>query len=142
METWVLIVHVATSLFMCGLCWFVQVVHYPLFLTIRDEDFPAYEKKNFVTAYLTVPVMTVEMLTGLYLVYQHPELLYWLNTVFLMVIALSTAILQVPYHLRLMRVEDRALIKKLIATNWIRTISWTIRMVLLCLLLHQYLNLN
>lgn len=139
---WVFIIHIATTLFMCGLCWFVQVVHYPLFLSIRGEDFPAYEKKNFVTAYLTVPVMTVEMLTGLYLVYQNPELLYWLNTALLIAIALSTAFLQVPYHLRLMRETDRQLIKKLIATNWIRTISWTIRMVLLCLLLNRYLNIS
>ena len=138
--TWIFIVHTASTLFMCGLCWFVQLVHYPLFLSIREEDFSDYEKKNFVTAYLTVPVMTVEMLTGLYLVYQNQEPLYLINTGLLIVIALSTAFLQVPYHLKLMQVADRTLIKKLIRTNWIRTLSWTIRMVILCVLLDQYMK--
>ena len=138
--TWIFIVHTVTTLFMCGLCWFVQLVHYPLFLSIREEDFSDYEKKNFVTAYLTVPVMTVEMLTGLYLVYQNQEPLYLINTGLLIVIALSTAFLQVPYHLKLMQVADRILIRKLIRTNWIRTLSWTIRMVILCVLLDQYMK--
>ena len=140
--TWVFIVHLVTSLFMCGLCWFVQVVHYPLFLTIRPEDFPAYEQKNFVTAYLTVPLMCIELLTGLYLVYQQPEMLYVLNTALLFVIALSTAILQVPYHLKLMKVADVGLIKKLIRSNWIRTIAWTLRALLLAYVLFKMLPKN
>lgn len=133
---WIFVVHVATSFFMCGLCWFVQIVHYPLFLSIRPEDFPSYERKNFVTAYLTVPIMVIEMLSGLYLLYQIPEWPYILNAMLLIVIALSTAIFQVPYHLRLMQETNRALIKKLIRTNWIRTLSWTLRGFVLSYLLY------
>lgn len=54
---------------MAGLCWFVQVVHYPLFREIPLADFPKYERKNFVTGFVTVPVMTIELATGLYLLY-------------------------------------------------------------------------
>ena len=133
---WVFIVHLFTSLFMCGLCWFVQIVHYPLFLAIRTEDFPAYEQKNFVTAYLTVPVMTVEMFTGVYLLYQNPDTFYIINVVLLVVIGLSTAIYQVPMHLKLMQEVNRPLIEKLIRTNWIRTIAWTLRSALLLYLLN------
>ena len=133
---WIFVVHLATSFFMCGLCWFVQIVHYPLFLSIRSEDLPGYERKNFVTAYLTVPVMVIEMLTGLYLLYLTPEWPYILNVILLVIIALSTAIFQVPYHLRLMQKTDQSLIKKLIHTNWIRTLSWTSRGFVLSYLLY------
>lgn len=133
---WIFVVHLATSFFMCGLCWFVQIVHYPLFLSIRSEDLPGYEQKNFVTAYLTVPVMVIEMLTGLYLLYLTPEWPYILNAILLIIIALSTAIFQVPYHLRLMQKTDQSLIKKLIHTNWIRTLSWTSRGFILSYLLY------
>ena len=128
---WVFIIHIATTLFMCGLCWFVQIVHYPLFLAVRKEDLPVYEQKNFVTAYVTVPTMVVELLTGLYLLYQHQELLYYLNVALLVIIGLSTAIFQVPMHLRLMREFNEPLIHKLIKTNWIRTIAWTLRAIIL-----------
>ena len=128
---WIFIVHIFTSFFMCGLCWFVQIVHYPLFLAIRTEDFPVYEQKNFVTAYVTVPTMVVELLTGLYLLYQHQELLYYLNVALLVIIGLSTAIFQVPMHLKLMKEADVPLIHKLIKTNWIRTIAWTLRAIIL-----------
>lgn len=116
---------------MCGICWFVQIVHYPLFLAIRKEDFPVYEQKNFVTAYVTVPTMVVEMLTGLYLLYQHQGSLQYLNLGLLGIIALSTVIFQVPMHLQLMKEVNVPLIHRLIKTNWIRTIAWTIRAVIL-----------
>ena len=138
--TWVFIVHFIATIFMCGLCWFVQIVHYPLFLHIRTEDFSAYEQKNFITAYLTVPIMVVELLTGLYLVYQQPELPYFINTALLLVIGLSTFLLQIPYHLRLMQVADVQLIKKLIRSNWIRTLAWTLRSLILAFVLFEMLS--
>ncbi len=134
--SWVFLVHLFSSLFMCGLCWFVQIVHYPLFLVIRPEDFPRYEQKNFVTAYLTVPIMTIELSTGLYLLYLDQSFWLWLNLALLGIIALSTAFFQVPMHLRLMKEVNPPLIKKLIRTNWIRTIAWTLRMIIMWVLLN------
>jgi len=126
-----LALHVFTSFFMTGLCWFVQIVHYPLFRKINLADFPQYERSNFVTGFVTVPVMIVELLLGILLLYLNFDLLFLINVVFLGIIGLSTFIFQVPIHLKLTNKASDELITRLIRTNWIRTISWTIRSGLL-----------
>ncbi|MFT4661944.1 MAG: hypothetical protein ACI8XB_002226 [Patiriisocius sp.] len=69
------IVHIYATVFMCGLCWFVQIVHYPLFMTIRLEDFPKYKTRNYITGFLTVPIMVLELTTAMYLLYfNHTEI--------------------------------------------------------------------
>ncbi|HLP84297.1 MAG TPA: hypothetical protein VK157_08100, partial [Phycisphaerales bacterium] len=47
---------------------------------------------------------------------------------------LSTFLWQVPLHARLQRGETDA-INTLIRSNWLRTVCWTIRAVLACLML-------
>lgn len=129
--TTLLAVHIFITFFMTGLCWFVQVVHYPLFYQIDLSELPRYEKKNAVTGFITVPMMVIELLTGLVLLYTHRDLLFLTNVFFLGIIGLSTVVFQVPTHLKLMNTASRDLIAKLIRTNWIRTIGWTIRCGLL-----------
>jgi len=89
-------IHAFTTFFMAGLCWFVQIVHYPLFHEINLEDFPLYEKKNAATAYITVPVMVLELATGLYLLYDAANFFTISNVILLGIIGLSTFIFQVP----------------------------------------------
>ena len=139
--TFVFIVHLFTSLLMTGLCWFVQIVHYPLFHQVKLENFANYERKNFVTGFVTVPLMVVELATGLFLLYHNPRLLYFINVGLLGVIGLSTMIYQVPIHLKLTHIPTKKLIDKLIVTNWIRTISWTIRAILLAVILSNSLTM-
>ena len=81
--------------------------------------------------------MTIELATGLYLLWANPSFIYLLNVALLGLIGLSTVFYQVPIHLKLIKDPSIALINKLILTNWIRTISWTIRLILLALLLSQ-----
>lgn len=85
---------------MTGLCWFVQIVHYPLFKEINLEDFPRYERKNYVTGVITVPVMIIELATALLLLYFSPSLLHFINVGLLGIIGISTAIFQVPMHIQ------------------------------------------
>ncbi len=137
---WIFVIHLGTTCFMGGLCWFVQIVHYPLFHQIDLEKFPAYERKNYITGFITVPVMTIEVITGFYLLYHHIDAIYLLNTFFLGLIWLSTMIFQVPIHLKLIKKATSSLIEKLILTNWIRTISWSARIIILGMLLFKYLE--
>ena len=135
-----LLVHFFSTVFMTGLCWFVQIVHYPLFKAVRSEDLPQYERKNKVTGYITVPVMLVELFSGLFLAYHFWELPHILNLAFLGIIWLSTAVYQVPMHLKLMQAAHADTLNKLIQTNWIRTISWSIRSIIICQILWQLLS--
>jgi len=131
----VLLLHIFTTFFMTGLCWFVQIVHYPLFRMIPEKVFPSYEKKNIKTGFITIPIMVTELLTGLYLLYNNQNLFFFLNIVFLGIIGLSTVIFQGPIHLKLRQNVSPELISRLIQTNWIRTISWTVRTCLLMYLM-------
>ncbi|NRD21015.1 hypothetical protein HNV08_13240 [Winogradskyella eckloniae] len=131
----ILIIHIVATIFMTGLCWFVQLVHYPLFRAIETDKFPSYERKNAITGIITVPVMIIELITGLILLYNFQDSLHVLNIVVLAFIWLSTFIFQVPIHLKLMYKGSPQLITKVIRTNWIRTLSWTVRTLLLAYLL-------
>lgn len=98
----VLLVHLSLCLFMYGLCWFVQVAHYPLFHDINKEDFPLWEQKNiFLTGVVAIPIMTIEFASGLYLLYYFQDLTNLINILLYVIIALSTIIFQVPLHLSL-----------------------------------------
>ena len=131
----VFLIHLFTTIFMCGLCWFVQIVHYPLFKEIPVADFPAYQKKNYATGFITVPVMSVELFSGIWLVYNDYSELFLANIILLFTIWASTFVFQVPTHLQLEKTPTHNLIKKLIRTNWIRTLCWSARSVLLAYLL-------
>lgn len=131
----ILIIHIVTTIFMTGLCWFVQIVHYPLFRVIEKDQFPAYEIKNIITSFITVPIMIAELVTGLILLYNYQDVFHLLNMILLAFIWLSTMIFQVPIHLKLMQEGSPKLITKVIRTNWIRTLSWTARTLLIAYLL-------
>jgi hypothetical protein len=71
---YVLLVHVAATLFMVGVIWFVQVVHYPLFSRVGPEKFSLYsEAHSRLTTYVVGPPMLVEAATALLLVFRRPE---------------------------------------------------------------------
>ena len=49
------------------------------------------------------------------------------------IVWLSTFVLQVPIHNRLKSGKDERLIRRLVATNWVRTIAWSLKALLLTL---------
>ena len=57
--------------------------------------------------------------------------LYAAALVMLFVIWISTAVLQVPLHGKLCQVRHERNIRRLVFTNWVRTIAWTARAMLL-----------
>lgn len=129
------LLHIFATLFMCGLCWFVQIVHYPLFKAVPLEDFTAYQKKNYVTGLVSVPVMTLELFIGFWVLYTDYSELFLLNMILLGIIWGSTFFFQIPIHLRLAKNPTHNLMTRLIRTNWIRTLSWTLRSGILAYLL-------
>ncbi|MEY4607349.1 MAG: hypothetical protein RLY45_2109, partial [Actinomycetota bacterium] len=42
----VLYSHLVATMFMVGLIWFVQVVHYPLMAAVGEQQFVAYEDRH------------------------------------------------------------------------------------------------
>ena len=122
--------HLVATVFMVGLIWFVQVVHYPLFNRISGDASIHYAVEHQRrTAWVVGLPMLVEGITTLWLFFDpiNGRLLPLLGGLVLLKIHLSTIFLQVPLHKKLSQGYDREVIRKLVATNWIRTIGWTIR---------------
>jgi hypothetical protein len=129
---YLLLAHLAATLFMVGLIWFVQVVHYPLFARVGEEGFPLYsDAHSRLTSYVVGPPMLLEAGTALLLVFLRPEgvplYLAIVGLAFVAVIWLSTALLQVPRHTALGAGFDRSAWRGLVGTNWIRTTAWSAR---------------
>lgn len=127
--------HAAATLFMVGLIWFVQIVHYPLFAHVGRDGFAHYESVHSAWTTLVVgPPMLVELATAMALLFvvpaRVPEPVLWLGVGLLGVIWLSTALLQVPMHGVLAQGFDADAHRRLVSTNWIRTVGWSLRGVL------------
>lgn len=118
--------------YMVGLIWMVQVVHYNLFDRVGSDVFAAYEADHnrLITPIVGVP-MLIEIATAAYLCFDAPAgtTKAWMivGMIMLGLIWLSTAVLQVPYHGKLMHGFDMDAYRGLVSTNWIRTILWTAR---------------
>ena len=122
--------HLVATVFMVGLIWFVQVVHYPLFDRISGDASIQYAAEHQRrTAWVVGLPMLVEGITTLWLFFDpiNGRLLPLLGGLVLLKIHLSTIFLQVPLHKKLSQGYEREVVRKLVATNWIRTIRWTIR---------------
>src|SRR4051794_35751848 len=66
---WVLLACLASTLFMTGLIWFVQVVHYPLFAEVDPAGFRRYHAAHTraTTRVVLIP-MILELLSSAVLV--------------------------------------------------------------------------
>lgn len=130
--TLLLLLHTASTLGMTGVIWFVQAVHYPLFAYAEGpafRDFAAAHQRR--TGWVVVPLMLTEATTAtLLLLSALASWIAWLGWVLLVVIWLSTALVQVPLHRRLSTGFDATAARRLVVTNWWRTIPWSLRSAL------------
>lgn len=135
------IVHFAATWYLVGLCWLVQRVQYPLMVQVGAEGFAAYEQAHVTRIGPVVgPMMIVEAATAVALFFtgasfaRHPAFLG--ATALVALIWASTFLVQVPLHGVLGQSFDADAHTALVRTNWIRTLAWTARGLLLAWLLH------
>jgi len=127
--------HLGSTLFMVGLIWFVQIVHYPLFGSVGSAEFAAYEQRHTANVtWVVAPAMLIEAATAVLLFWFRPAAvpgyLLWTGLALLGVIWLSTALLQVPCHEASARGYDSLVHQRLVSTNWLRTSAWSLRGIL------------
>ncbi len=128
---WLLLVHCATTLFMLGVIWFVQIVHYPLFQHVGDSGFAGYEGQHTRrTGWVVAVPMLVELATAVVLAWRMGGVLAWGGLAVLGLIWVSTGFWQVPAHRRLEGGFDVATHRRLVQTNWVRTVAWSARAVI------------
>lgn len=121
-----------STFLMIGIIWFVQVVHYPLMAYIGPERCTEYSRLHQArTTWIVAGPMLVELLSAIAILTLSPALrtapLFLMATGLLAIIWGVTACIMVPTHAALLRGFDEQAIQRLVRTNWIRTIAWTIR---------------
>jgi uncharacterized membrane protein len=128
----VVLVHLASTLYLTGLIWVIQLVHYPLMDRVpasRFDEFHAQHTRRI--SLVVIPPMLVELATAGWLAWQPPGRapagLTWIGLALLAVVWLSTFALQVPQHTRLSRGFEAAAHRRLVRGNWIRTAAWSLR---------------
>ena len=128
----ILAVHLYTTIFMTGVIWIIQLVHYPMF-TDLDARFFEKSMKDHQKGMSQVVLITmlIEIFTGASLIIfsQGVSFLIILNFIALLVIWFVTFMISVPCHNRLLISKNNDVIKKLVQSNWIRTVLWSIRSI-------------
>ena len=124
--------HVVATITMTGIIWFIQLVHYPLLKLVGKSEFAPYEISHTKRITYTVfPLMLVELFTGLFFLWKRPPTVTleetWVGAGLLGVIWFSTVFLQVPQHHILARHFDAGAHEKLVNTNWVRVLVWSLR---------------
>jgi hypothetical protein len=124
--------HLAATLYLAGLIWCIQVVHYPLMDAVGGERFAGFHRRHSARiSLIVVPPMLVEAATALLLVMSVPpgvpRLLPALGLALLGLVWASTFAVQVPLHSRLARSFDPKAHRRLVNSNWLRTAAWSLR---------------
>ncbi len=145
MMSYIFLAHLFATVFMAGLIWMVQIVHYPLMDGVGEAFFLDYEARHTQTiTWIVLPVMMLEIATGGALVLfpnDIPTTPLWIAFTMLLLIWLSTFALQVPLHNKLSQSFDAIAHRQLVQTNWIRTILWTLRSGVLLWLTAKYISI-
>jgi len=125
-------VQLALASALTGIIWQVQLLTYPQFLKVSKEDFPAYHLSHTARmGFIVVPFMLLELVLASICAWQIRSLISFIGLGLVLAVWLTTAIFQVPLHGKLACGHDRSAIEKLITTNWLRTLFWTLRTVIL-----------
>lgn len=127
------VIHLASTAAMVGVIWIVQLVHYPGFRYVeaaKFKEFSLFHQK--MITFIVGPLMLLEFLSGLYLL-PTSQLNFQVSMVMLILIWLSTFFFSVREHNILLSGKDDESITRLVKTNWIRTLLWSGRFILLLL---------
>lgn len=128
------ILHLAVTWYLVGLIWVVQRIVYPAMEYVDpapDRSVVAERQHCDRMGFVVGPMMLAEGALASWMLLDGISVGRWglpgLGAVLLLVIWLSTAFIQMPLHSTMLQGPDRIAQRRLVATNWIRTISWSLR---------------
>jgi len=127
---------------MVGLIWLIQLVHYPLFNYVGSEEFRVFhENHKILIAPVVGIVMIVELVTSIIIIFQPTYgIRNWssiVGIILLGIIWFSTVYFQIPFHNILSSKFNENALMMLIGTNWIRTICWSLRGIIVLIMLDK-----
>ncbi|MEL7222231.1 MAG: hypothetical protein AAGJ93_12985 [Bacteroidota bacterium] len=114
------------------LIWIVQLVVYPGFCYYSEANIKRWHPKyTLQITYIVLPLMVSQLGVSVYLAFQQTASVTIINLALVLATWLVTFLVSVPLHAAIDKELDSTLArKKLVQTNWIRTILWTLILVL------------
>ena len=136
--SFIFLFNLVLSFIAVGLIWTIQLVHYPSMRYISKDKFTEYHNFHSMRiSILAIPLMFAELVTSIILWYQNfnntVQTVFLVNLIIVALIWLSTFLIQVPLHNALSKEKNTEKLSRFICTNWIRTILWTSRSILMIL---------
>ena len=130
-----LILQIFSTLTMFGVIWIIQLVQYPFFSHVNAENFQKYHAAHtFWITPVVAPAMIVELITSIFIIFYPPKnldsKLLFIGMLLAIGVWASTFFIQIPLHEKLSNGFDAEAHKSLVQTNWIRTIIWSLRAIL------------
>ena len=118
----------AGTLYMTGIAWFVQLVHYPLLDRNASDDFATFARTyQRRTLWVVVPGLAAELITAPVLIWLWPSLQSWLGLILLASIWTLTISCLIPNHLALKQGYSEKRHAALVRFNFARSLLWTLR---------------
>ena len=142
-----LVACLAATLFMVGLTWFVQAVHYPLFVEVGEDRFSTYHEMHSrrVTWVVVVP-MVVELVSAVALAIDPPEGLGTLAVVGAVLAVLAwvvTLAWAAPTHGAIgRRGLEPSLLRRLDRASLVRSWIWTAHGAVLLVIVTRVIDLG
>jgi hypothetical protein len=135
-------INLGSTLYLLGLIWCIQVVHYPLMNRVDSDRFCEFHRQHGLRITLVVVApMLVELASAAVLAVWVPKgvdsVLPAIGLVLVVVIWISTFAIQVPLHRRLACGFDTIAHRRLVNSNWLRTAAWSLRAVVVLVIAVQ-----
>ena len=133
-NNFVLLGHLIFTSIMTGVIWVIQFVHYPSFHFIEKELYTAFQKFHMnKISIIVIPIMLAELITGmmLFLDKSSKSPFLTISIIILVLIWLITGFFFAKAHNELIAGYQELVVNQLVAMNWIRTLLWTLRLLLL-----------
>ena len=123
---YILTAQIFSCWFLTGLIWLVQVLVYPNFCLVGKIEFKNFHEfhLNRIT-WVVAPVMGLELLSGILLFVKDHSAFYLCNAFSIVVLWILTGLVNVPSHNYLLH-EEEITKRRLIVSNWPRTVLWTV----------------
>ncbi len=117
---------------LCTLIWLVQIVIYPGFLYYNESDLKKWHQAY--TGRITIivmPLMLSQLSLYLFLSYSQPSFSSFVGLGLIVMVWAVTFFISVPLHAKIDTLAETIIIRKqLVRTNWMRTVAWTLVLIL------------
>ena len=131
-------IQIVCNSYLVSLVLMTQFITYPTFLNIDKDKFSDYHRKYVNNiSFIVAPVMLIELSTLSLIAYFSSEFLIIKSLFLLLVIWLTTFFIMIPSHNRISKSFNIKEIKSLINYNWIRTILWSFKLLVIIFLYYE-----